>query len=99
MPRRLAIALAWLLACRHAGVADGTADHPPGPWTIGNAALELRLERNGDRVAATSLANRPAHRLLPLSSDDFALEFDGAPALPHTSVVATLSVPDERCSP
>lgn len=81
MPRRLAIALAWLLACRHAGVADGTADHPPGPWTIGNAALELRLERNGDRVAATSLANRPAHRLLPLSSDDFALEFDGAPAL------------------
>ena len=52
-----------------------------GDLFIGNKYLELRFQRKGGQVVATSLVNRMANRTLRLSGDDFALNFEGQATL------------------
>ena len=44
---------------------------------IGNRFLELRFQRNGDRIAATALHQRVSKRVIPLTADDFSLSREG----------------------
>jgi len=71
--------LAMMTATSPAGGLTGVKTQDD--FSIGNAHLELRLQKKGDQVGATSLINRGAHRRIELTSDDFALSFEGSPNL------------------
>ena len=56
---------------------EGTARGENAETVIGNHYLELRFQKTGDRIAATTLHQRVSNRIITLSADDFSLSREG----------------------
>jgi hypothetical protein len=79
--RPFLLLVAALLADSAAIAAKGAARESGNDLSIGNKYLELRFQRKGDQMAATTLVNRIVGRTIKLSADDFALNIEGQPSL------------------
>ena len=56
---------------------EGIARGENAETVIGNQYLELRFQKTGDRIAATTLHQRVSNRIITLSADDFSLSREG----------------------